>query len=895
MLSRLADPDTLQVVRLARKKWARRSPFRLPFRILAVGQRADSALDELRSTGWYHQSQYAGAFGLHLETVSPVDVAEALRAPVRDVLVTDTLGRDIRHAVRALPVGGRPRVIMVLESTIPEAGVAPEVFCPPGASLLSVPPPFSEAGTFLRAVLYGLIHDLPLHEVLKAALRELGVQPAGWGQSRVPLLVADPQSNQDLRILDALAELRKEGVRLDIALGAPELEVFLGRSGERLVPELQQELRLAFFGEATSDRDLLDNAISSARSVRAIFEQESLGLLPLAETEAVFNQARGLHQRAVQTLTAMAGRPELIEVLREHQHRYVDVALERLQTEPLLGSVDKEYTLAPLTRYQLRVHVGHRLADSLVVGEPPELDPLLPDPEGEQGHTLEVAVQGKDFALLSATVQELYLPLVGGSEPIYFTIRTPQAHGPATLRISIYYKNHLLQSYLLEAQVTNNEEPMPLSQEPPLRVQLKFSRTTRFTNLDELGDRALSIGANQSQTTSTHELTVKSDGAMGELSLPPLTFDREMKEFRDILLYATFDPPNSSLPRVYPEVPPGTAPSAEMAAIVRRLAKKGNELYRAVFRKAGRNAKLQRALQAIRQQSDQTLQVVRFDETFVFPWSLIYDYDLPEERSGALPKPVCLGVTTDGSGAVEACSHPWPFDGYCANGFWGVRHYIEELVDTGQGDAVKAVVCPRGAGAIRIVADPNMPEAASLAGKLQQTIGQAAVVVGPEDDALLIDLLWKTPPERPAVLIVLGHLETQILQNEPESPRIVLMPGTKWLTEEKLSQRYGDDLAWRDQPRTLVLLMACESAATGVETINDFVTVLNAAGAAAVIGTECIVFSRLVARFAEEVTLALWQQTPLGKAITSFRRGLLRAGNPLAFVFHAVGDADLVV
>jgi len=612
----------------------------------------------------------------------------------------------------------------------------------------------------------------------------------------------------------------------------------------------------------------------------------------MARTEAQLAQAREIHARSQQSLAALAGDPALMRALREGQHRFVDIALERVETDPLVSSVEKGYVLAKGARYRLRIHIGNRLADSLLMGETPPLDPLLPDPEGEKGHTLEVAVQGKDFQVLSPPVQELYLPLIGGSEPIYFTIRTPAVRGKATARICVYCKNHLLQSFLLGADVADSEER---GSREALGVRLEFSRTARFTNLDDLGARALSINVNHDGATSTHELMVKGDNAAGELSLLPMTFDREMEEFRRILLEATFDPQNSSRARNYPEVPPGAIPSPDVSAIVRKLAKKGNELYRAVFRRAGHNAQLQKALQAIRERSDETLQVVRLDENFLFPWSMVYDYDVPEERAGMPPKPVCLGVTTDNAGAVVRCAHHHQsFDGYCANGFWGVRHYIEELLATGQEDALKTVQPLRGAGAIRIVADQNLPEATLLAKKLQKAIGDTEVVIGPEDDALLIDMLWKKPPERPAVLIVLGHLETQTIANEPDSPRIVLVPGSKWLTEQKMSQRFQQNLAW-DQPRTLVLILACESAATKAETINDFVTAFNAAGSAAVIGTECIVFSRLVARFAEEVTLALWKGTALGKANTEFRRRLLAAGNPLAFVFRSIGDADLTI
>jgi len=182
---------------------------------------------------------------------------------VRDVLITDSLDRGIRRAVRALPLEDRPRLIIVLSSEEAQPLQAPEPFCPPGVSFLWVPALLSLGGEFLQAFLYGLIHDLPLHEALKSALRTLNAQQAG------AFLVTDPQGNHDLRLLDALAELRKEGILLDATIGAPDMEGFLDRWGAQLGATVSQELRAAFAGAPQlGGRELLTNAITGARGPR---------------------------------------------------------------------------------------------------------------------------------------------------------------------------------------------------------------------------------------------------------------------------------------------------------------------------------------------------------------------------------------------------------------------------------------------------------------------------------------------------------------------------------------------------------------------------------------------------------------------------------------------------
>jgi hypothetical protein len=129
---------------------------------------------------------------------------------------------------------------------------------------------------------------------------------------------------------------------------------------------------------------------------------------------------------------------------------------------------------------------------------------------------------------------------------------------------------------------------------------------------------------------------------------------------------------------------------------------------------------------------------------------------------------------------------------------------------------------------------------------------------------------------------------------EEQDERIRLVRDQQWLTRLELANRAQDEkVAWQ-QPRPIVLLMACESAATSHRTMNNFVVAFNTAGAAAVVGTESVVDSKLAAQFAKDISLAMFKgKIKLGTAITEFRRAALKHGNPLAFVFNAIGNVDL--
>ena len=290
--------------------------------------------------------------------------------------------------------------------------------------------------------------------------------------------------------------------------------------------------------------------------------------------------------------------------------------------------------------------------------------------------------------------------------------------------------------------------------------------------------------------------------------------------------------------------------------------------------------------------SDKKLQVIRFDDNFVFPWVIIYDFPLPVEIVGQKAAPVCLGVTADASGKPVQCGHTSETPAYCVRGFWGVRHYVEEMI--GKGTNTNPKISKTASGAVRIVADTTLVPSTTLITNLSASLG-STVVSGPLDPDKLLDLLWANPPQRPSILVVLGHLAKRSIKGEPDGARIVLVPNSKWLLRQKIAERYTKDpIGWR-QPRSIVLLMACESAATEVATVNDFVTAWNAAGAGAIVGTECVVGADLAASLAESVTTDLWNGKTLGEAMTNFRRGVLTRGNPLGLVFHAIGDVDLTV
>jgi hypothetical protein len=829
--------------RLTGAEWLPRSPFTLPLRVVAVGEEADGWVAELLEQSWF-QGEEVRRHGLDLH-VAPRDVEPLIHAVRPHVVVTGDPTAALGVA-SALPEPHRPRLILWIDPTL----ASPAPAAPPadvaGVALLRVgaAEPIL-VGRIVTTVFTEFAHDLPLHEIADNAR---GVTP---GSIR---LTADPFSLQSLRLSEALQQLRREGRRWEMLLPAP--------------PPGMAQPWIAQSREAVT------------------FLGESHGFAPMARTRAALDTARAGFE--VARVQALATRQAIREMRVRPPVRAVQVALERLETSPYLEAMEPSSSLAAGTAYQVRVHVGMRLPDSLVETDTP-IEPLLGPADDEAGHRLEVAIQGKDFQILSERTVPLFLPREGNSEPAYFEVRAPERPGPAELRICVYHRNHLIQSFRLDALVEPSEQPH--ANETVLRVRLELSRAENFVDLDELGPRTLSIGLNRAARGGTHDFILKGTGGSDELSLPATTFQQSADELRRVLERAARDPLNPALMRDYPTLAAGAPVTPDVAAIVRELAEWGHALYDAFFDRAARpGGPLRPHLVALRSSGRERIQVIRFEYADAFPWPLLHDWDLPADPAAD----VCLGWQPDATGAVVRCGHASGAGLYCVRGFWGVRHRVEELIQE-RGGSVTAVSPPAQGPPVRLVADAGLPESASLAGDLAADLG-ADLATGPVQAATLLDLLFQKPDERPALLILLGHHDRQVRPGGRGVSRIQIDSPLGWLSETDVRGRAQNEPAAWSQPRSAILLMACSSANTGIETLTDFVTAWTVSGASAIVGTECVIGSKLAAAFARSFARLAWKtKVSLGEAMADIRADLLAHGNPLAFLFHAIGDVDLVL
>jgi hypothetical protein len=849
----------LQPVQLPQGERPARRPFRLPLNLYALHGPASRilaapVLDSLLADN--NRSPH----GLQVVELRELPSPEWLRERKPDLLLgTERQLLVLRSRLLGVPLEDRPRLLVALRPWQSDQQ-QPEPLA--GTSLLWFALGAEEGATFLGAFLRALLDDSSLSDAFFAAT---GHAPLSLEQAR---LLSDPECNQSLRMSSALQEVLDSALTLTAQWPLASMEPSKGMA----------PWKRALFERA-------DEAVRTAFSLPAHLRgPDALRFLSFS-LDTLDEARQQLHLEAEQRTEA----PHQETEQARHERR-VDLRLERTEDSPLLAAqlsaaearwVGPRVVLRRGATYRLRLQIGFPLSGSLFESLPPPIDPLLSPPTAA-GHELQAVLYPLDFELLGPETQSLLLPFTGASEPVFFGVRAPERTGPARMRAIIYRRNHLVQSFVISAEIADEEHER---EETVLRAALEFARSTTFLNLDALGPRALSIGVNESPGGATHTVMVKGTQA-GSVHLTEALLSEQVARFREILLRASVKENNQ--PRFPDFPPPGQPPLADFHDVVRQLADWGGQMFQALFSRA--SAPLQQTLRGLTQSSDAIIQIVRHDPNFAFPWAALYDFCLPERLQGDPPPPVCTGFIPMPQGE-KPCGHSRADKAYCARGFWGVRHRVEQLLGVTVEDAMPEFSVPPECPRVQLAVGTSDNFTTRLSDQLRERFGSALRVMSADDH--LLDLLWKEE-QRPAEVILLGHLETRPLSGEPLGARLVLPTRDRWLRAKTLTDRVIDEKKW-DTPRPIVFLMACSAASTQLATPSDLLIALTTAGAVAVIGTECVIFTGMAARCALELTEAFWAQQPLGAAVSSFRRQLMKEGNPLGFAFTAYGDAELTL
>lgn len=896
----IAIPQRCVTIRLTRRRYRLRAPAQLPLKVLDASYPNGHWLDEMKARSWYAGNDIVREYGLHLERLK-----QHQRQTSGSLILLSRLndaGRQIRTAREMRTSTTRPRLFVVFtHAQINEALTRLAGKIPKGCSLLIIvqPTPFEEyddtlIGSIVKEVLYAVVHDFALHELIYIVKRTFPGLSA--------FLASDPAANQDLRMSRAMRRLVDRSLELSHPVLAGDLDAFVGRLGENLASSVRPYM------EAAQSRWTDITTINAEANYLALdFSRETSGFVPMANFMPRFGTARHSVSRLAKRLKALQPDSKTLHEVSRHQVRRADIVLEEYDVFGVLRPMDEYDRKVPLRSgwpYRLRLHIGQRDQYSAVEGDVPAIDPLLPAIDEKDSHELQVVVFPKSFKLLSPSLQKLKLPKMSGSKPVYFELQTPDESGPAELRIALYHRNNLLQSFVFEASVAEASN-RTWQEKPQVLIRLTFSSTARFDNLAELGDPAMSIALNQDLHTRTHTLMFKKDNIRQGQFVTEDQIKKLMGRFRDLLEQAS--------PQFPIDVRPTAQGREDFDVYIRKFAQLGANIWKMLMEGADKN--VCDALEAMLLTESETIQFVRHGKNLHFPWQLVYDYKLPE-GDAFLNARVCHAREAPrqpASRLVKGCPHCPGEDVICIEGFWSVRHYIEqlseqslqtELSQPGPGheeplleDRVTTITLPANNPLVCLGVGVDDQVTRTFSIQLDKKLGNNLKLLSPTED-LLTDVLWKESA-RPGLLIVLSHLEpADETRNLPARILpVVSHAGSRTgshLTGTRLLDAKTHFKKWNAHPRSLVLLMACQSAKTELSDLTNFMDTFLGCGAAGIVGTENAVSSDLASSFAEHVVFGLAVDgLNLGETFRSYTTMMLRKSNPLPFSFTVIGSAKL--
>jgi hypothetical protein len=646
----------------------------------------------------------------------------------------------------------------------------------------------------------------------------------------------------------------------------------------------------------------LKNLLRRPGSYSELLEQEMAAQKQMSDAGLADTKSAQAMRELLEDLEQAEAREQKLE-------RKVDASLLKFIPKQGFAAIPGESGIEPGARLLLSVQIGKRQVTSLMVGNVPDIDKILPPLPEEEKHELRIVVSPKDFTLKSYAVQTLHLAKFGTAGPVFWELVAPalRAKPPwrrrgaedvtdisrgrgwvtqpvAELRFSVYHKNQLLQSFRLRAVLGQGE---PLAEGRRVVIECDFSQTRRFGALDKLGPRAAAFSLNR-DVSATHTLTLaRGSHTPVSISWSEGRMARYTDGIRDALLEVTkmnelkqafgFD---AATLGVVENVPGGSQEAVNL------LANKGALLYVQMFQGS---EKARPMLEEIRQARGEVLQIVRLDRDYSFPWPVLYDFKRPREAGKPATLAVCRGRDADGHEC--RCHEEANPQGWCLRGFWGFRLVIEQLygdaphLDDEPGKIAQAAV-PTWLGVMPGVKDAFVQHWLAGLPTGEYTVGPATPPPG--------FLPWvRSPDARPHLVVFIGH-HTNYGDDDVPDPRLENEASDTLLRLDDFNEQTEID-SWKSAPRSLVFFLACGSGTERVDTGTSLAAAMVKLGAVGVLGTECRVWTSLISRVARDLTQRLEQREKMGPAMREVLYELAAEGCPLGLAFCYLGSADAVL
>jgi hypothetical protein len=562
--------------------------------------------------------------------------------------------------------------------------------------------------------------------------------------------------------------------------------------------------------------------------------------------------------------------------------------------------LDRWQPIRPSSVFRLRLNIGEVSAESAVEEPEPLPEHLLPE-----DIWLEVMVSSTHFEIghseadlghSNAVHGRLFLPRDGGpatapdgSTFLYFHMRAPTEPQKARARISFYFRNHLVQSYLLRADIGVEEGSYSFKPDYTLSASL--------TGLKNTPKRPQVSIVTNDNGSGHHQIVVRSADGEGNVLGKSSTYELDESTVGSLI---------GSLRTVLrDQVATAKETRQTKRSLVnnlRALAPLGWQLWSATVAQC-----LHPLYEALKEQENVVIQIARpTTASYTFPWSLVYDIPL---HSDTKPQDlqVCPLVESwdEKAPLIQQGLHRCPEtpdglhepDTLCPFGFWGYRYPIEQLASTDR--PILKISVPANAPfeiataqtQYRVNTDELEAHTRELKEVLQSQFPQATLLEG-KDKTSIHSLLGR---DLPLVYFYCHGERTQY-----GDPNTHLGVGQR----EQISA--GDFAGWVldwylreakkvwDQMRPLVFVNACHALEINPDTLVSYLDVLmGTAHAAGVIGPEVKVRQSQAMAIALDFFRQFFEGETVAQALHHIRLDYLAAGNLYGLLYTPYCWSDL--
>ncbi|MBN1933971.1 MAG: CHAT domain-containing protein, partial [Anaerolineae bacterium] len=540
--------------------------------------------------------------------------------------------------------------------------------------------------------------------------------------------------------------------------------------------------------------------------------------------------------------------------------------------------------LAANTLYHFAVNIGAPDSRGNVEGKQPEVPSRVIAALVASGEQVIFRLDSEDFLLLERE-KSISLSQTRTTPELYFRLVTPVQTGLCRLRLGVYVRENLIQSYQVFAHVAPMEGEIPEKAVEGWWSKCEYTLSADLSNLDALEQRRVCIWVGDGRS-ATQRAGLSGEGFdLGQLpAINVQLIGKAFEEYREVLYSSCYIELKNAAGKVervdylYDANAHTPLNNNTFTEGLKTLAEDGQMLYQHLF--GDQCETLGKTLQSLEQGQDSplVLQIARLNLDMTFPWAMLYDRPF---RFHPGRNRVCEHFV-NGEGCRANCPHKDDPYIVCPYGFWGFRYIIEQPLRPPNEYTSVITALPGDSPQLHLTFGPDLGLTPAHA-QIVQTI------VGSRQSTMYGDRNVNSAAQNTDALIeAFGRgmtLAYFYCHGGNKGTRQWLQVGAG----DPLFPAYlKDDLraTWQASGTApLVVLNGCHTAKYTPETFLSFVHRFGALGAAGVIGTEVPIHEHLGKYFGEFFMQRFLNGDPIGRIIYDFRCDLLKRKNFLGLIY----------